>query len=257
MPEDIAEIASTAAISGCAKKRVMVLPRAKIGGRRKPKQQAETKKRNFTPDRRRFFASVKRDDPLNLRRLGIRPMSKPDWTHSAVPETSSRPRVALERKSTSTQASWKAIQRLNKQVAADRLRNRVVLTGWDLHDRDIRARERDELRQATERSKWHRLYTGSKHTQSAPALVPATAPARAIDPKSLLRSLKRTMRELPLDRASFESDDEPPPYRQRQGHHRLTKELRGLMERADRLAACSELMDRAAIPSRRGLQSAG
>lgn len=230
------DLASTVAISPWPKKQVMVLPRAKIGGRRKPKKQAETKKRSFIPDRRRFFAPVDRDDPLNLRHL--KPISKLDWMPTAVPETTSRPRVALERKFVSTQASWNAIHRLNRHVAVDRLRNRVVLTGWDLHDQEIRARERDELRQAAERSKWHRLYTGSRHTQSAPLLsVPVTAPPK------VKGSLKRT--NTALDRASFESDD-PPPYRQRRD--RLTSELRGLIERVDRLAACSTFVPRDRAP---------
>jgi len=169
------------------------LPRAKLGGHRRSKHKAPSASmassvgseslgfgrpqvgRPAPGDTRRFFRAVDAadcSDPASLRRLGIsypkttvlkmelsfarlNPPADVDRDREPVPVVDP---ADLEK---SMAASWRAIDvfetRARKRDDTGRLRQRVVLTGWDLRKSRLTAQQRDESKREHEKLKWERL----------------------------------------------------------------------------------------------------
>lgn len=171
---------------------LFIIPRAKLGGHRRSKPSGSVASTTVGSDSlfggggryvgkpapvdtRRFFDGVNTrncSDPASLRRLGI---AYPPTTvlkmelsfarlqppESAVEAPAPKPRAEPEHLATSNAASWKAIDDISRRRRAredlDRLRTRVVLTGWDLRKSRLTARQREEMKRADEKLKWERL----------------------------------------------------------------------------------------------------
>ncbi|KAH8044606.1 hypothetical protein JL720_17016 [Aureococcus anophagefferens] len=163
------------------------LPRAKLGGHRRSKHKAASVSmassvgseslgfgrpqigRPAPGDTRRFFRAVDAadcSDPASLRRLGI---SYPKTTVLKMELSFARLNPPAD------------VDRDREPVPVvdpadlEKLRQRVVLTGWDLRKSRLTAQQRDESKREHEKLKWERLARNfrpgkDKHTSSFPKL---------------------------------------------------------------------------------------
>ena len=279
-------------------KAVAHLPRAKLGGHRRsrPAQSVATVGsvgsdslfggryvgRPAPVDTRRFFDGVDAtncSDPASLRRLGIAyprttvlkmelSFARLQPADEAAAAEPARPRVEPEALERSMNASWKAIEGIGKQRRTrddlDKLRQRVVLTGWDLRKSRLTARQRDDMRRADEKLKWERLATNfraraPRHTASFPKLdalpdlraPPAAADAAAEKPPPE-RPTAGARRSRTADAPAGDDDGgdpsrrtrrkKPPVPRQSEPPDSLKEEILDLARRETKLSRCQALL---------------
>lgn len=259
-----------------ADKGYVKLPRAKLGGHRRsrPAQMHSIAQASIgsdslfggryvgkpaPKDTRRFFDGVNTlncSDPKSLRRLGIAypkttvlkmelsfaRLNPPDAKGLAHPPRPTFTDADLEK---SMNASFDALKRMEiqqkKKKDLGKLRERVVLTGWDLRKSKLTARQKEEQSHIDEKLKWERLAKNfrpgaTKHTSSFPKL-------------DSLPDLHKRSQSAPPSGNDDDDDDvpkgrkkKPPVPKQSDQPDSLKEEILDLARRETKLSRCQALL---------------